>query len=542
MTSELISCDLLGELPALAAQRWGERPALIFKGRTWSYEQFNEEVNLLARALVGAGIVQGDRVAIWLPNSPEIQFLLFAVAKIGAIAIPLNTRYKSIDLTPLLRRSGSVLLVSCAHSGPVHYDSILTEALAPAAATCDSGAPFEAVPQLKTVVMIGDSKLPGSTTWQSFRAKALQDDPDLTLPRVNPSDASLMMFTSGTTSAPKGVLLNHAGLKLCRDRARIMGLTGSDVQLTYLPLFHVYAIGYSVIMSLMCGATQVLMEVFNGEQAVRLIHEHQVSVIHGFEAHFADILAAQTKTRLGISSLRIASFATGSESTRPLAERVQKELCQTVASYGLTEMWGGCTISPPGSTLSQRCEASGLPQPGIDLRIVDIDTGNVLPAGAVGEIQVRSYARFIEYHEDAQATAAALDEDGWFRTGDAGLLREDGHLRYLERHKDMLKIGGENVAPAEIEDLLRRVPGIHSVAVVGKKSERLQEVPVAFVVASRDARPSEQEVIDFFRGKIASFKIPARVIFVDELPMTATGKIQKEVLRQRLRSEVSSVS
>jgi fatty-acyl-CoA synthase len=279
------------------------------------------------------------------------------------------------------------------------------------------------------------------------------------------------------------------------------------------------------------------MQFFNGEQALRLIQEHRITALHGFEAHFADLLAAQEKLQLDISSLRIASFATGAESVRALAERVQTELCPTSASYGLTEMWGGLTITGPGATLSQRCEASGLPQPGIEIRIVDVDSGEVLPPGVVGEIQVRSYARLIGYYEDPVATAAALDQDGWFRTGDAGLLREDGHLRYFTRYKDMLKVGGENVAPAEIEELICKLPGVRAAAVVGQKSERLQEVPVAFVVASGTDGATEESILDFMRDKIARFKLPARVVFVDELPMTSTGKVQKELLRQRLRQE-----
>ena len=340
----------------------------------------------------------------------------------------------------------------------------------------------------------------------------------------------MMMYTSGTTGRPKGVLLNHAGMRLCHDRTRIMGLTREDVQLTYLPLFHIYAIGYSVIMSFMSGASQVLMEVFNGEQALRLIHKHRVTVLHGFEAHFADLLAAQSGAQLDIRSLRTASFATGADSVRPLAERVQKELCPTCSSYGIT-------ISPPGSTLSQRCEGSGLAQPGVDIRVVDMETGKVLAAGEVGEIQVRSFACLIGYYEDPEATAAAVDAQGWFRTGDAGILREDGHLRYLARYKDMLKVGGENVAPAEIEELLCSIPGVRAAAVVGQKNDRLQEVPVAFVVGAAKGCPTEQQIIDSFHGRIARFKIPARVIFVDELPMTSTGKVQKEVLRRRLRDE-----
>ena len=537
MTSDIISCELLGDLPALAAQRWGGRKALTFGDRSWTYAEFNDEVDTLVAALRTAGAGAGDRVAVWLPNCPELQFLVFAIVKVGAVLVPLNTRYRALELAHALRHSCSTLLIARTRAGPVDCQAILVDALGATTFGADARVAYGAAPSLRQVVMIGEAQMPGCRPWEAFRASGSQLGDDAALPVSSASEPAMMMYTSGTTGRPKGVLLNHAGLRLCHDRAKIMRMTQEDVQLTYLPLFHIYALGYSVIMSFLCGASQVLMEVFNGDQALRLIQEHRVTVMHGFEAHFADLLAAQSRAQLDIHSLRTASFATGADSVRPLAERVQKELCPTCASYGLTEMWGGITISTPDATLSQRCEGSGLPQAGVEVRIVDVESGRVLPAGEVGEIQVRSYARLVGYDQDPEATAAALDADGWFRTGDAGILREDGHLRYLARYKDMLKVGGENVAPAEIEELICTIPGVRAAAVVGQKDERLQEVPVAFVVRAPQASPTEQQIIDSLQGRIARFKIPARVIFLDDLPMTSTGKVQKEVLRRHLQDE-----
>lgn len=537
MDNTLISCELLGQLPRVAAAAWEDQTALVFKEQRWTYRQFEEEVQRVAAALAQAGVRPGDRVALWLPNCPELQFLLFAITRIGAVAVPLNTRYKSMDLHYALQQSESVLVVSATQAGPVDLDSILASVVSPPTVEEGTPNPFSALPTLKQIVMIGNSKIPGHQPWPEFLNAGRPYAAAYTPPAVAPDDIALMLFTSGTTGQPKGVLLNHAGLKVCHDRARILEFTRHDIQLTYLPLFHIYAFGYSVLMSFMSGATQVLMETFKGEEALQLIHQHRVTVLHGFEAHFADLLAARHKLGLDASSLRIASFATGAESVIELAEKVQKTLCETSSSYGLTETWGGISISPPGATLSQRCEASGLPQPGIEVRIADPATGKVLPVDTIGEIQVRSYALFTGYHNDPAATAAAMDADGWFRTGDAGILREDGYIRCLARYKDMLKVGGENVAPAEIEGLLGNIPGIRASAVVGQHDPRLQEVPVAFVVAGPEAAPSESEIIEHFRGKIANFKIPARVIFVDELPMTPTGKVQKEILRKRLSAD-----
>jgi fatty-acyl-CoA synthase len=536
-TTDLISCDLIGDLPAVAAQRWGHRTALICGDRAWTYAELDQEVDVLARALRAVGVEARQRVALWLTNGPELQFLLFAIIKIGAVVVPLNTRYRAMELAHALQHSGSTMLIGRCRAGPVDCETILADALGQVSTGPDGYLTYAGAQELRQVVMIGDARMPVQRSWAAFRAAGLAPGSDGALPAVNASDPAMMMYTSGTTGRPKGVLLSHAGLRLCRDRTRIMGLTHDDVQLVYLPLFHIYAIGYSMIMSFLSGASQVLMDVFNGEQALRLIQEHRVTVIHGFEAHFADLLAAQARAHLDIGSLRIASFATGADSARPLAQRVQDELCPTCSSYGLTEMWGGITISPPDSTLSQRCEGSGLAQPGIDIRIVDPHGGKILPANAVGEIQVRGYSCLIGYHADPNATAAAMDADGWFSTGDAGLLREDGHLRYIARYKDMLKVGGENVAPAEIEELLCSMPGVMAAVVVGQPDDRLQEVPVAFVVGAIQGCPTEQQIIGAFQGRIARFKIPARVVFVDELPMTSTGKVQKEVLRRRLHDE-----
>ncbi|NYT44625.1 AMP-binding protein [Alcaligenaceae bacterium] len=540
MNDKLISCELLGQLPHAAAGTWGDRKALIYKGQSWTYQQFEDEVQVAASALASAGVRPGDRVALWLPNCPALQFLLFATTRIGAVAVPLNTRYKSMELRYALLQSGSTLVISATRAGPVDLDGILKDVVGGGTATEDSTAHFSSIPALKGIIMIGDSQIPGHTPWAAFRDSGWNSAADYVTPTIMPSDIALMLFTSGTSGQPKGVLLNHAGLKLCHDRARIMRLSKDDIQLTYLPLFHIYAFGYSVMMSLMSGATQVLMDVFKGEEALRLIHEHRVTVLHGFEAHFSDLFAARNKLDLDVSSLRIASFATGAKSVTALAEIVQEALCETSSSYGLTETWGGITISPPGATLSQRCESSGLPQPGIEVRIVDPNSGCVLPTNTIGEIQVRSYALFTSYHDDPAETERVIDADGWFRTGDAGILRDDGYLRCLARFKDMLKVGGENVAPAEIEGLLCEIPGVRAAAVVGQKNDRLEEVPVAFIVAQPNECPGESEIIEYFRGKIANFKIPTRVIFIEELPMTSTGKVQKELLRKRLLSDAAS--
>ena len=560
MTAQLVYCDLIGDLPALAAQRWGARHAFTFEDKSWSYQDVETEVEQLAHALQALGVKKGDRVALWLTNSAMLECLLFAVIRIGAVAVPLNTRYRTQDLAFTLKNSGSVLLISAGKSGPVNFDAILLEALGQVAVDAQGQVRSEAVPSLKRVVIMGDSAIPGALGWESFRdlgdrprhdSQAWNDQrhPSHQESHIlnshaamapEPTDTALIVYTSGTTGNPKGVLLSHNGMRLCFDRAEAMQLQASDIQLTYLPLFHVYAISYSMIMSFMCGGAQVIMSGFQVDQALDLIAKHRVTVVHGFDAHFNDFMLALAKKPSDISSLRFGTLTVGADSTIELAQAAQSKVCPTLSGYGVTELWGGVTLTPQDANLEQRCAASGYPLPGVELRVINPDTQQPVATGEVGEIQVRSYSRMIGYHNQPEATEQVFNKDGWYKSGDAGILRADGHVRFVVRLKDMLKVGGENVSPAEIEGLIATLPGVEYVAVVGRPDARLSEVPVAFIVSAATGPKQSQQVIAHCKGKIASFKIPVECYFVEALPMTPTGKIQKEVLRTRLRAMLSN--
>ena len=556
MKTPLVYCDLIGDLPALAAQRWGTRHAFTFEDKSWNYQDVDREVAQLSRALQALGVKKGDCVALWLTNSAMLECLLFAVIKIGAVAVPLNTRYRTQDLAFTLKNSGSVLLISAGKSGPVNFDAILLEALGHISTDAQGLLNSDAVPSLKRVVMMGDSELPGALCWERFiklgvspnntsstsNQQSHEDSGAQQFAAVTcqPTDTALIVYTSGTTGNPKGVLLSHNGMRLCFDRAEAMQLQGSDIQLTYLPLFHVYAISYSMIMSFMCGGAQIIMSGFQVDHALELIAKHRVTVVHGFDAHFNDFMLALAKKPSDISSLRFGTLTVGADSTIELAQAAQSKVCPTLSGYGVTELWGGVTLTPQDATLEQRCAASGYPLPGVELRVINPDTQRLAAIGEVGEIQVRSYSRMIGYHNEPEATEQVFDSDGWYKSGDAGVLRADGHVRFVVRLKDMLKVGGENVSPAEIEGLIAILPGVEYVAIVGKQDARLSEVPVAFIVSAASGPKQAQQVIAHCKGKIASFKIPVECYFVDALPMTPTGKIQKEVLRTRLRAMLSN--
>lgn len=529
----------LGSLPAAAARRWRGREALVFNGRRWTHEQFDEEVDRVARALMGVGVAPNEHVALWVTNRPEFIFAFFAVIKIGAVVFPLNTRYRTHDLDYALRQSDCKTLIAVDRGGPVDFGAMIREVLGPAKAMRNGQLRSEKCPELQRVVFVDQSSLTGSWSWTDFLACADRISEAELAARaatVDPDGVALIMYTSGTTGNPKGVMLNHIGIRMCTERASLFGMTSSDVQLNYLPLFHLFSLGYVVLHCILTGAKQVLMETFDPAEALRLIATERVTMLHGYDTHYRDLIEA--KKRLPSSdttSLRVGCFAGGLESSIPIAMETQTHLCPTLSGWGMTETWSGQTLGFLDDSLDKRTKASGYPMPSVEIRIIDPQTGADVPQGEQGEILQRSYCSMLGYYKDSEASKEALDDDGWLHTGDAGLIRPDGHLRFMGRYKDMLKVGGENVSPAEVEYLLMQLQSVAQVAVVGYPDPRLSEVPAAFVVPREGHHVDPDEVIGFCKGKLASYKIPRRIIVVDQLPMTASGKVQKQRLRDQLR-------
>jgi fatty-acyl-CoA synthase len=338
------------------------------------------------------------------------------------------------------------------------------------------------------------------------------------------------MYTSGTTGFPKGVMQTHKVIRGVGDVADRLGVTPRDVTLTYLPLYHIFGVVVSALLSPLTGSRHVLMASFDPTEALRLIEAERITMIHGFDTHYKDLLEHPTRPSRDLSSLRTGLMGTGMQSSEPIARRAQ-ELMPTTAGFGMTEIGCGATLSYLDSDFEVRTTMSGWPLPGYELKIIDPVTGVSQPPSEVGEICVRGYQVMRGYYKKPEETAKAIDADGWLHTGDIGFLRDDGYLRFLGRYKDMLKVGGENVDPTEVEAFLLENPRINHVAVVGMPDLRLAEVPVAFVVREEGAVLSEEDVLGLCRGRLASFKIPRHVHFVDRFPMTGSGKIQKHLLR-----------
>ena len=522
----------LGSLPERAARRWGAREALYFNGRRWSFTELSRSVDRLARGLLALGVRPGEKVALWMVNRPEFIEAMFAVTKIGAILVPINTRLRTEDTAYILGQSDSTALLIADRSGPVDYLGMVKE-LAP---SLRAGAVREErFKHLRLVVSAGEAPRAETVHWSAVQAAGDAVDPATLRARadaVDPDATAFFMYTSGTTGFPKGAMHDHAIVRNLVDRGFRMAITPSDTIMMYLPLFHLFGFSDGALMSMVTGARQVLTETFDPAESLALIEQERATIIHGFDTHYKELMEAHERSPRDVSSVRTGILATGMSSSVPIARKANKMFGRLLSGYGMSEFGVGAALSALDSTEEQCTEASGFPAPGYEIRVVDPVSGQDQPDGVPGEILVRSYMTMQGYFGKPAETAQALDRDGWLHSGDMGIMRADGHLRFMGRYKDMLKIGGENVDPMEVEAFLMSLAGINLAAVVSYPDARLSEVGVAFVKREPGHSVTDAEVLAQCRGRIASFKIPRHVVFVDEFPMTSSGKIQKVKLRE----------
>ncbi len=598
----------VGELPARAAARWGGREALVFGAVRQSFTEIARRVDEAAKGLIALGVAPGDKVCLWLNNSPEWVHLLFAIARIGAVLVPANTRFRTGDVEYLVRQGDCSTLITHDVSGPIDYLAMVRELVPESlAAKGGGGSPppplrSERFPRLERIVAVSERSHRGVTAFPALIEAGRTVNGAALAARAGQAsvdDLLFIMFTSGTTGFPKGVMRSHRLLRNQCDRMERLAATESDVVLNYLPLFHIFGYVDGPLLSMMAGSRQVLTAAFDPDECMDLVEAERATQMQGFDSHLKALMDAQERRPRDASSLRVGFFPSGMASSVPIVRRAREVFptMRTLTAYGSTEGGANICTSFLDSTEEQRCETSGYPCDGFEIRIVDPESGEEQPAGAPGEILVRSYNLMQGYYRKPEETAAAIDPEGWLHSGDLGCLREDGYLRFLGRAKDMLKVGGENVDPVEVEQLLLEHPAVREAAVVAYPDERLTEVGVAFVVVNAGARgndppdgdaggdrnvdggedadgsaapgaggkppaggplgagggandpPGEalaRDLLEYGRGRIASFKLPRRVLFVEALPMTSSGKVRKAELRAlaiaRLRGQAASSS
>ncbi len=516
----------IARLVGIAAERHGARDAIVDGETTLSFVDLAARVRHAARALIAVGIAPGDRVAIWGPNSWEWEVAALAVHSVGGVLVPINTRYKGAEAGYVIAKSRArVLFTVCDFLGAdLHAMLRATE---------------ERLPHLERVVALRGPAPGDVVAWSAF-VDAGERVPEAEAERraldVATDDLGDILFTSGTTGHPKGALATHAqSLRAFRDWADVVGLRAGDRYLVALPYFHTFGYKAGWLASLMMGATVFPQPVFDVDDILVRVARDRITVLPGPPALYQSILAKPNLRDRDLSSLRLA--VTGAAAIPvELIHRMRSELAfeTIVTGYGLTESTGVSTMCRAGDDPETIATTSGRAIPDVEVRIVD-DAGTEVTRGEAGEIFVRGYTVMKGYFDDPAETAAAIDADGWLHTGDVGVMDARGYIKITDRKKDMFIVGGFNAYPAEIERVVLQHASIAQAAVVGAPDGRLGEVGVAFVVLRAGEALTSDEMIAFCRERMANFKVPRRVEIVDALPMNATGKVLKYVLRERAR-------
>lgn len=510
-------------LPAMlaaAAARYGDRPAVVEAGRTMSYARLRALSCQLARAFMSLGVEFGDRVAIWAPNQSEWMIAACGVHAAGAVLVPLNTRMKGAEAADILERSKAKVLVTVGDFLGSYYPDLLGQ-LRPAS--------------LHKVVVLGD-KLGASAdmTWAQLLAQAQHTSAQEQAAReqqLQPTDTADLMFTSGTTGRPKGVMCAHEPTILAfKAWSQVVGLGEGARYLIVNPFFHTFGYKAGWVAALLQGATVYPEQVFEAESILRRIQDDRISFLPGPPTLFLSMLSHPRLAEFDLSSLR--SSVTGAATVPPiLIRRMREELgiANVTTAYGLTECGGCATCCHPSDDVDTVASTCGKALPGTEVKCVD-EHGQAVPAGQPGEVLLRGYHIMKGYFEDAKATSETIDADGWLHTGDVGVLDERGYLRITDRLKDMFIVGGFNCYPAEIERMLSEHPAVAQVAVIGIPDERMGEVGCACVVTRAGQTLDKDAFVAWCRANMANYKVPRFVVQLDTLPVNASNKVQKRDL------------
>ncbi len=515
-----------GSIPALArsaAERFGSDEAVVDGDVTLSFTDLAGAAAEAGRAFVAAGVEPGDRVAVWSPNVHEWIVALLGLQSAGAVLVPVNTRYKGAEAAYLLQASRARALVAV--NGFLGNDFL---------AMLDG----HDLPHLEHRIVLRGDVPAGATSWSDFLATADEvpaADLDARVAALGADDVADIIFTSGTTGNPKGVVCTHGQtLRGFADWAAIVGLRRDDRYLVINPFFHSFGYKAGIVAALTVGATLVPQAVFDIPQAAANVARHRITALPGPPAIYQTFLNHPDLDRSQLATLRLA--VTGAAPVPvELLERMERELGfeTVVTAYGLTETCGIVSVCRPDDPPETISASSGRAIPGVEVRVVD-DEGAEVPRGEPGEIVVRGYNVMRGYFEDPERTAETIDGDGWLHTGDIGVMDERGYVKITDRTKDMFIVGGFNAYPAEIENLLLAHPDLAQVAVVGVPDERLGEVGVAFVVPTAGAAPDPEAIVAWAREHMANYKAPRQVVVLEALPMNASNKVLKYQLRDQV--------
>lgn len=513
---------------------------------TRTYYEFNKEVDKYAKGLLGMGIGKGDHVAIWATNYPEWLILFFATARIGAVLVTVNTNYKEAELEYLLSNSDSKALFICDGIKDIDCEKIIYS-VCPELKTSKPGELHnEKLPFLRYVVSL-DNWYDGMYNWSQipyFGVLISNEEFNAIKHSIDPDDVVNMQYTSGTTGFPKGVMLTHNNIvnngKAIGD---CMKFSSKDKLCIPVPFFHCFGMVLAIMAAVTHGAAMVPLLWYTPMKVMHAVEYEKCTAVHGVPTMFIRILEHRDFSRYDFSSLRTGIMAGSPCPVKVMRDVVDKmHMSEITITYGQTEASPACTMTTVDDPLEIRVNTVGKEMPFMETKIVDPDTGEDLPDGTPGEFVVRGYNVMKGYYKMPEATAAAIDKDGWLHTGDLAIRDSDGYYRITGRIKDMIIRGGENIFPKEIEDFIYTHPDVVDVQIVGVPSEKYGEEAYAFVIKRPGSSVTEKDIQTYVANNMARHKVPSYVEFIDQMPMTASGKIQKFVLRDMAKAKLNRES
>jgi len=538
-----LQATTLGDLLLTAADSQPDRMAVILPDQRSSYAEIRAAAFRKALSLQALGVGPGDHVGLLLPTGMDFVETMFATALLGAVTVPVNARYMPPELAYLVENADlKVLLTTDKIAEAVNFVERLNLALPDLTQADARSLDLQGAPLLRNIVLYGKSEAPGMLSEDQFSALADQGDMDrlhMSRLQIRLGSTALILYTSGTTANPKGCMISHEAI--VRNSAALADryeLTGEDSFWSPLPMFHIAAI-LPLTAIFAKGGTYVTTGYFQAGEALRMMEEDQVTATYPcFWTIMSDLVDHPDFETTDLSRVKLmnANFAV---QPPEIGEKMKKALPNAVfvGTFGMTETAGTVTTSRFDATEEQRFKRLGTPLSGMEVKAIDPETGEEAAPGEKGEAWIRGYSTFTEYYKSPEKTAEALDDEGWFHSGDLISIDPDGQLMFHGRLRDMLKVGGENVAAVEIETWLQNHDAVKLAQVVGIPHPRLIEVPAAFIELEAGKSADEEELIAFCKGKIAGFKIPRHVRFVEEWPISST-KIQKFRLQDQLIEEL----
>ena len=512
----------------------------------WTWGEFRNEVDRLAAGLVALGIEPGDRVGIWGPNSYEWVLTQFATARIGAILVNVNPAYRLFELEFALRKTGCKAVIAAEKFKSSEYLHMLNTLL-PEIASCEPGyLRASKLPDLTTIIRMGDTRSPGMFNFGEVCGLGDRDARETVAAiasRLGPDDAINIQFTSGTTGNPKGATLTHCNiLNNGYEAGKGMRLTPEDRLCIPVPLYHCFGMVLGVLAAVTHGATMVFpAPVYDPLSTLQAVQDERCTALHGVPTMFVTELDHPDFDRFDVSSLRTGIIA-GAPCPEPLMKRIISDMHMenVLIAYGQTELSPVNHMTLPEDSFENRTQTVGRPIPHIEVKIVD-SCDRVLPIGEQGEICTRGYSVMKGYWDEPEKTAETII-DGWLHSGDLGTMNEHGYVRITGRIKDMIIRGGENIYPREIEEFLYTHPSVSEVQVFGVPDQRMGEEVCAWIQLRDGRSATEEEIREYCKGQISHYKIPRYVRFVDEYPMTVTGKIRKVEMSAMMAEELKGAA